>query len=434
MAKKCELFPLVNKKTNDESIKEAEDEKSSNKSTSFNYINSILGSGIICMPYAIKNAGLALGLPMLVIISLISNSTLKLVIHNGELAGSASYQGVMEKCFGRTGFIITSIIQLLYPFFTIVSYQVAVGDTLTNLFSALLGEDSDQSFVVIHDRQFLIAATSLTIVLPLALLRNVSRLSKVSLFSSSSIIVLIISVIMRYPTYSTSQEMVSQEEVSLAGVIKAACLIVSSYTCHHNSLILYHSMKDKTESNWSMVTNYTTATVFTAFLIFGIGGFLTFRDNTQGNILENYCDNDTLINIARIVYTITILLSSPIECFVAREVIFNMFCSDQISVSLFPHIIITILIIFSSTILSMFINCLGTVMAINGLYISIPLSCILPPLCYLILNKSTSTLCSSLAPLAQIITGSLLLVLGTIFLIEQPISSCTHSVSQSFCK
>ena len=40
----------------------------------------------------------------------------------------------------------------------------------------------------------------------------------------------------------------------------------------------------------------------------------------SGDLLENYCKNDDLMNAARFGFAITIMLTYPIECFVTREV------------------------------------------------------------------------------------------------------------------
>jgi hypothetical protein len=37
-----------------------------------------------------------------------------------------------------------------------------------------------------------------------------------------------------------------------------------------------------------------------------------------GDLLENYCDD---MNLARVLFCVSILLTYPLECFVAREVI-----------------------------------------------------------------------------------------------------------------
>jgi sodium-coupled neutral amino acid transporter 11 len=41
-----------------------------------------------------------------------------------------------------------------------------------------------------------------------------------------------------------------------------------------------------------------------------------------GDLLENYCWSDILMNISRILFAVTIMLTYPVECFVTREVEF----------------------------------------------------------------------------------------------------------------
>lgn len=45
-----------------------------------------------------------------------------------------------------------------------------------------------------------------------------------------------------------------------------------------------------------------------------------------GDLLENYCWYDDLMNVSRVAFSISILLTFPIECFVAREVIVLWYC------------------------------------------------------------------------------------------------------------
>ena len=39
-----------------------------------------------------------------------------------------------------------------------------------------------------------------------------------------------------------------------------------------------------------------------------------------GDLLNNYCMHDPVANVTRLLYTCVIMLTYPIECFVAREV------------------------------------------------------------------------------------------------------------------
>ena len=203
--------------TEDAAGEDKPNEEASKLSTSFNYINSILGSGIIAMPYALKNAGIVLGLILFILVSILSNYTLRLMIRNGELSGSSSYQGMMTVCFGRIGFVITSIVQFLFPFLAIVGYNVAVGDTLTKVFGAFIGEDPQTSSLLILNRNFIIAVTSVTFLLPLSLYRNISRLARASLASSLSIVFIMTSVIIRHFTLAPA---LSNTSRSTAGLLK----------------------------------------------------------------------------------------------------------------------------------------------------------------------------------------------------------------------
>ena len=56
----------------------------------------------------------------------------------------------MEASFGKGGYIILSVIQFIYPFVAMVSYNVIVGDTITKLIVSITSYAcSDQTFIVI---------------------------------------------------------------------------------------------------------------------------------------------------------------------------------------------------------------------------------------------------------------------------------------------
>ena len=40
----------------------------------------------------------------------------------------------------------------------------------------------------------------------------------------------------------------------------------------------------------------------------------------KGDLLNNYCEDDVVANVTRFLYACVIMLTYPIECFVAREV------------------------------------------------------------------------------------------------------------------
>lgn len=89
-----------------------------------------------------------------------------------------------------------------------------------------------------------------------------------------------------------------------------------------------------------------------------------------GDLLENYCWDDDLINVSRLMFSGTILLTYPIECLVTREVIINTFFPRDKDVpderaAWYRHVFITLAIVIVTYFLSMSTDCLGVVLELN---------------------------------------------------------------------
>lgn len=65
---------------------------SSLSATAFNYVNSIIGSGVIGMPYALKESGVLLGLFTLCMVAALTDYSLILLVKNGNLSKTSTYQ------------------------------------------------------------------------------------------------------------------------------------------------------------------------------------------------------------------------------------------------------------------------------------------------------------------------------------------------------
>lgn len=102
-----------------------------------NYINSILGSGIVGIPYALHKAGFGFGLFLLISLAIVTDYSLSLLMKAASLAGVTSYQDLVHVAFGRPGFYLLTLLQFIYPFIAMISYNVIIGDTITKVFKWL---------------------------------------------------------------------------------------------------------------------------------------------------------------------------------------------------------------------------------------------------------------------------------------------------------
>lgn len=84
-----------------------------------------------------------------------------------------------------------------------------------------------------------------------------------------------------------------------------------------------------------------------------------------GDLLENYCWDDDLINVSRVLFCLTILLTFPLECFVARDVIETIFFSTKQPSTRTRHFCVTFLIVIAAFAVSMVTDCLGVVLELN---------------------------------------------------------------------
>ncbi len=92
-----------------------------------------------------------------------------------------------------------------------------------------------------------------------------------------------------------------------------------------------------------------------------------------GDLLENYCRGDHLMNAARIMFCLTILLTAPIECFVARDLITSTFLDQKTNENesftgrknFLPKIIVTFSLVIATCLISFSTDCLSIVLEFN---------------------------------------------------------------------
>lgn len=166
---------------------ERERPKSGLRMAFMNMANSIIGAGIIGQPYAFKQAGLLSGLILLVGLTVVVDWTIRLIVINSKLSGANSFQGTVEKCFGRTGLIAISVAQWAFAFGGMVAFGVIVGDSIPNVLRAIwpsLKEEAVKGTLVgwLVGRQGVILVSTLGVSYPLALYRDIAMVSLIPFF------------------------------------------------------------------------------------------------------------------------------------------------------------------------------------------------------------------------------------------------------------
>lgn len=163
-----------------------------------NMANSIIGAGIIGQPYAFRQAGLLSGVVLLVVLTVVVDWTIRLIVINSKLSGAGSFQGTVERCFGRWGLVAISVAQWAFAFGGMVAFGVIVGDTIPHVLVAVWpGLRGYRVVGALADRRAVIAVFTMGVSYPLALYRDIAKLAKASTMALISMGVIVVTVVVQ---------------------------------------------------------------------------------------------------------------------------------------------------------------------------------------------------------------------------------------------
>lgn len=345
------------------------------------------GAGIIGQPYAFRQAGLAMGVLLLVVLTVTVDWTIRLIVINSKLSGANSFQATMEHCYGKSGLIAISVAQWAFAFGGMLAFCIIVGDTIPHVMTAAFPSLSNMSFLwLLTNRRAVIIIFILGISYPLSLYRDIAKLAKASTLALISMLVILLAVVTQGPRIPPELRGTTKGSLWIEpGLFQAIGVISFAFVCHHNSLLIYGSLKKPTMDRFARVTHFSTSVSMIACLAMAVAGFLTFGDKTKGNVLNNFPPDNIMVNIARLCFGLNMLTTLPLEAFVCREVMTNYWFPDE------PwnpnrHLIFTTSLVVTAMTLSLLTCDLGAVFELIGATSACALAYILPPLCYLKLS------------------------------------------------
>jgi sodium-coupled neutral amino acid transporter 11 len=151
--------------------------KSSVVIASFNFINSIVGAGIIGIPAAMEKCGFIFGIIMLLFVACLVYQSVLILIDCGLKTDKLDFEEVAETLLGRKGYYAALISMFLFSYGAQVAYLIIIGDTLPVVFHLFYPNNP------LADRNITISILAIVIILPLCLLKDLGSLSWSSLLS-----------------------------------------------------------------------------------------------------------------------------------------------------------------------------------------------------------------------------------------------------------
>uniref|UniRef100_A0A8B9I0V5 Solute carrier family 38 member 3 n=1 Tax=Anser brachyrhynchus TaxID=132585 RepID=A0A8B9I0V5_9AVES len=160
----------------------------------FNLSNAIMGSGILGLAYAMANTGIVLFLFLLTAVALLSSYSIHLLLKSSGIVGIRAYEQLGYRAFGTPGKLAAAIAITLQNIGAMSSYLYIVKSEVPLVIQTFLNLEEKTADWYLNGN-YLVILVSVTIILPLALMKQLGYLGYASGFSLSCMVFFLISVI-----------------------------------------------------------------------------------------------------------------------------------------------------------------------------------------------------------------------------------------------
>ena len=288
--------------------------------STFNLSNAILGSGLLALPYACAHAGVSLFVTLLAMCGLVAFVGLRLILVLCNMTGTTNYEDLGHRAFGPKGTVLISMTILLQNLSGVTSYLVIVVDVMPPVFHRF-GVHPDS---LLGNSTFLVCMITLLVIFPLCLVREIRWLAPASLFSILAMSSFIVVVIWRHSAEPTLEH-AGQVEWGFAPdaqLFFSMSSIAFSFVCHTALMPVASEMHNATVGRMSVVSGVSIISCMTLYLLAALFGYLTFVDDTNGDVLVNYPKSDPhhlVIDIVRLAFAMAIIATIALVMFPARR-------------------------------------------------------------------------------------------------------------------
>ncbi|CAN6611065.1 vacuolar amino acid transporter 6 [Trichomonascus vanleenenianus] len=284
-------------------------------SSMVNLLNTIIGAGILAMPFAYRANGIVLGTAIIILAGLSAGFGLYLQGLSSTYVprGHSSFFAIAKVTYPSLA-VVFDIAIAVKCFGVGVSYIIIIGDLMPQIAESF----GSSSSILLH-RQFWVAV-SFGIVGPLSFLRKLDSLKYTSVVALVSVGYLVVVVLVHFfvgDTLANKGPIKVFRPEGLPAILNALPIIVFAFTCHQNMFSVLNELSYVTESRVKRIAGGSIGTAGVFYVLVGLCGYLSFGDNVGGNIISMY-PFSVFSTIGRIAIVVLVIFSYPLQCHPCR--------------------------------------------------------------------------------------------------------------------
>ncbi|CAH0398629.1 unnamed protein product [Chilo suppressalis] len=379
--------------------------------------NSIIGVGILAMPFCFQQCGVLLATLILLLMGLVSRLCCYFLLKSALLARRRNFEFLAFHVFGSAGKFGVEVGIIGFLMGTCIAYFVVVGDLGPQIISKMF--NINQSDML---RTSIMVIVSLVCVLPLGLLRNVDSLSNVSAATIGFYFCLVMKVIAEAASVLLAGDWQSRVEMwRPAGVLQCVPIFSMALFCQTQLFEIFESLPSLSLEKMNLVTKNAINICTGVYFTLGLFGYIAF--NTQeisGNILMSLSPT-MLSDVIKLGFVMSLAFSFPLIIFPCRASLYSLLYK-KVHSSHHDHIInhsipegsfrrITVGIVACTLGASLVLPNIELVLGLVGSTIGVLVCLVFPAACFLHLTfKNTN---ERILAKGVLILGLVIMVLGT---------------------
>lgn len=329
-------------------------------------ITTILGGGVLSLPFAFSKTGLLVGYIMLAVIATASDFSIYLLIYCSRRTPymNSTYEDIASYTLGKRSKVIVCVLLFVLTYLCCIAYLLLIRDLVTSLIEYMFN---------IHATYYthIYVMTGITLLLtPLCLQHTLTSLTSASTLSLISLLILGITIAYRvlYEINSNDQSCLVIPTVTnvqsydyttilnqhnnttildtttttydtdiklfpstLSDVIYAFPIMSVTYLCHFNVLPLHSELINPTHIRVKQLIHGVILLCSGMYIFIGTIGYIHSGNSTNGNILNNFNSNDSIITLGRLGLTFTCCCTYPLLVLPCKKVLHRLIlmCYNQ---------------------------------------------------------------------------------------------------------
>lgn len=387
-----------------------------------NLTNSIIGSGILGLPYAFAASGWVLGYLFITLSAIATMLSLHLLSQCcTKVEHPASFYKVTEASIPRFTFLVDLSVATMC-FGVGLSYLIVVGGLMPDVLSHFGATGS-------LTERYIWIFIGFCIVAPLSCFKNIDALK----YTSAAAIVFVVFIACLVVSYAldpsalppcpdddgTCKGDTTNAEFDMSTVGRLG-IFIFAYSCQMNIFPVVNELKNPTQTRVDYAIYWSIFIAFSLYCIVAGPGYHVYGDNVESNILSSF-PKTNLTSVARIFVSVLVSFSYPLLCNPGRKSAMSLWAmTDEDENKAIEHFnfrfaVITAVFLFGSLGLSMVVTSLGVVLAVIGATGSTVVTFILPGAAYSVLYKTEGPLWKRIGALGLMGFGIVFMPVALIF-------------------